>query len=222
MADGAGDSPQVQKIVRGAITALGRHGSHSLSMSDVALAAKVSRATLYRYFPTKTAVLAAVSEYISATFVRGAERIAREIDDPVKRLRAIMSLQIDLATQEFITRSNEVEPGLVSKFLREHYAVHLEVMVCVLDPLFDRIEAASGTEIDRDMLAAMVLRMHLSVVVVPPDARWRDSPEVIADMLGALLQRAVRSNGASRPRSGVRTGRKSRLQISEEHHGSRN
>jgi hypothetical protein len=74
--------------------------------------------------------------------VRGAERIAREIDDPIKRLRAIMSLQIDLATQEFITRSNEVEPGLVSRFLKEHYAGHLEVMVRVLDPLFDRIEAA--------------------------------------------------------------------------------
>jgi hypothetical protein len=77
-------------------------------------------------------------------------------------------------------------------------------------------------EVDRDMLAAMVLRMHLSVVIVPPDERWRDSPEVIADMLGALLQRAAGSNSTSRSRSGARAGRKSRLQISEEHHGSRN
>lgn len=179
------------RIVRGAIAALSRHGSQSLSMSDVALAANVSRATLYRYFPTKMAVLEAVSEYISGAFIRGAQRIAREISSPVERLRALMSLQIELATQEFIKRSNEVEPGLVPKFLAEHYAAHLDAVRHVLDPLFDRIEAAARIEIDRGVMAAMVLRMHLSVVIVPPDECWRASPAVIADMLDALLRSAA-------------------------------
>ena len=107
--------------MRGAIAALGRQGSRSLSMSDVALAANVSRATLYRYFPTKATVLEAVSEYISTTFLRGAERIAREVTDPMERLKAIMSLQLKLGTEDFITRITEVEPGS-AEVLVDHYA----------------------------------------------------------------------------------------------------
>ncbi len=88
-----------ERILRGAIAALGRHGSQSLSMSDVALASNVSRATLYRYFPTKVTVLESVSEYISSTFLHGAEAILRNVDDPLQRLRAVMALQLELATQ---------------------------------------------------------------------------------------------------------------------------
>jgi AcrR family transcriptional regulator len=177
-----------ERILRGAIAALGRHGSQSLSMSDVALVANVSRATLYRYFPTKVTVLEAVSEYISSTFLRGAEAIARNIDDPLQRLKAVMALQLELATQDFITRIIEVEPGLVLKFLADHYASHLAVMRRILDPLFDQLEQTSGLELDREVLAASILRMQLSTVVVPPDDRWRASPDIITDMLGVFVR----------------------------------
>jgi AcrR family transcriptional regulator len=181
-------NPTEQKILRGAMAALGRHGSQSLSMSDVALAANVSRATLYRYYPTKAAVLEAVSEFISSAFVSGAERIARDIQEPMARLKAIMALQLKLATEEFITRITEVEPGLVLKFLADHYPRHLDAMRRVLDPLFDQLEQAASLELDRDVLAASVLRMQLSLVVVPPDAQWRASPDIIAGMLSAIMR----------------------------------
>jgi AcrR family transcriptional regulator len=183
-------NPTEQKILLGAIDALGRRGSRSLSMSDVALAANVSRATLYRYFRTKEAVLEAVSEYISTTFMRGADRIARTVKEPTERLRAIMSLQIELATQEFITRITEVEPGLVLKFLADHYERHVGAMRKVLDPLYDQIEATTGFEVDRDVLSGSVLRMQLSLVIVPPDERWRTSPDVLANMLTAFMREA--------------------------------
>jgi AcrR family transcriptional regulator len=183
-------NPTEQKILLGAIDALGRRGSRSLSMSDVALAANVSRATLYRYFRTKEAVLEAVSEYISTTFMRGADRIARTVKEPTERLKAIMSLQIKLATQEFITRITEVEPGLVLKFLADHYESHVGAMRKVLDPLYDQIEATTGFEVDRDVLSGSVLRMQLSLVIVPPDERWRTSPDVLANMLTAFMREA--------------------------------
>jgi AcrR family transcriptional regulator len=160
-------------------------------MSDVALASNVSRATLYRYFPTKVTVLEAVSEYISSTFLRGVEAIARNIDDPLQRLKAVMMLQLELATQDLITRIIEVEPGLVLKFLADHYAAHLAAMRRVLAPLFDQLEQTSGLELDREVLAASILRMQLSTVVVPPDERWRTSPDIITGMLSALVRPAV-------------------------------
>jgi AcrR family transcriptional regulator len=176
-----------QKIVLGAIETLARRGSRSLSMSDVAEAANVSRATLYRYFPTKESVLEAVSEYISDSFIRGAEQIARAAKSPTEKLQAIMSLQFNLATEAFITRITEVEPGLVLKFLADHYDRHVSAIRKVLDPLYDAIEASAGVEVDRDVLSASVLRMQLSLVIVPPDERWRTSPQVLTDMLSALM-----------------------------------
>jgi AcrR family transcriptional regulator len=183
-------NPTEQKILLGAIDALGRRGSRSLSMSDVALAANVSRATLYRYFRTKEAVLEAVSEYISTTFMRGADRIARTVKEPTERLKAIMSLQIKLATEEFIKRITEVEPGLVLKFLADHYERHVDAMRKVLDPLYDQIETTTGFEVDREVLSGSLLRMQLSLVIVPPDERWRTSPDVLANMLTAFMREA--------------------------------
>ena len=188
---GRDGNPTGQKILLGAIEALARRGSRSLSMSDVALAANVSRATLYRYFPTKEAVLEAVSEYISTTFILGADRIARTVKEPTERLKAIMSLQLKLATEEAITRITEVEPGLVLKFLADHYERHVGAMRQVLDPLYDQMEAATGLELDRDVLSASVLRMQLSLVIVPPDERWRTSPDVLANMLTAFMREAA-------------------------------
>jgi AcrR family transcriptional regulator len=197
-------SPTEQKILLGAIQALARRGSRSLSMSDVALASNVSRATLYRYFPTKEAVLEAVSEYISTAFIRGADRIAREVKNPTERLKAIMSLQLELATEEFITRITEVEPGLVLKFLADHYESHVGAMRKVLDPLYDQMEEVTGLELDRDVLSASVLRMQLSLVIVPPDEPWRSSPDVLANMLNAFMREAATPARKPRPRRGSR------------------
>jgi AcrR family transcriptional regulator len=193
-----------QKILLGAIETLARRGSRSLSMSDVAEAANVSRATLYRYFPTKESVLEAVSEYISDSFIRGAEQIAREEKSPTEKLQAIMSLQFNLATEAFISRITEVEPGLVLKFLAEHYDRHVSAIRMVLDPLYDAIEASAGFEVDRDVLSASVLRMQLSLVIVPPDERWRTSPQVLTDMLSALMGATARPARKPAGRRGAR------------------
>jgi hypothetical protein len=112
------------------------------------------------------------------------------VKEPTERLKAIMSLQIKLATQEFITRITEVEPGLVLKFLADHYEPHVGAMRKVLDPLYDQIEATTGFEVDRDVLSGSVLRMQLSLVIVPPDERWRTSPDVLANMLTAFMREA--------------------------------
>jgi hypothetical protein len=58
----------------------------------------------------------------------------------------------------------------------------------ILDPLFDQLEQTSGLELDREVLAASILRVQLSTVVVPPDDRWRASPDIITNMLGVFVR----------------------------------
>jgi len=73
---GSGVAPEATtaKVVEGALRAIARFGLTKLTVDDVAREAGISRATLYRYFPGRSAVLAAVVE--SET-----ERLQRGLDD---------------------------------------------------------------------------------------------------------------------------------------------
>jgi AcrR family transcriptional regulator len=176
-----------QKILQGAIAALARRGSRTLSMRDIAHSAHVSRGTLYRYFATKEDVLRAVSEFISASFEQRLTAIAEHSSDPLQRLQAVMALQLELANEKHIARIGEIEPGLVLAFLRSHFDRHARAMQNVLTPLFDLIEQRIGITLDRDLFTAALLRVHLSTVIVPADAQWDGFPQVLTELLRALM-----------------------------------
>ena len=72
--EGQGSPEVTAKVVDGALRAIARFGLAKLTVDDVARQAGISRATLYRYFPGRGAVLAAVVR--SET-----ERIQRGLDD---------------------------------------------------------------------------------------------------------------------------------------------
>jgi len=62
------------QVVEGALRAIARYGLSKLTVDDVAKEAGISRATLYRYFPGRGAVLAAVVEAET-------ERLQQGLDD---------------------------------------------------------------------------------------------------------------------------------------------
>src|SRR5689334_391009 len=62
-------TPEVEaKVVDGALRAIARFGLAKLTVDDVAREAGISRATLYRYFPGRGAVLAAVAGFGARAF----------------------------------------------------------------------------------------------------------------------------------------------------------
>jgi AcrR family transcriptional regulator len=73
---GSGPAPEgiAAKVVEGALRAIARFGLAKLTVDDVAREAGISRATLYRYFPGRGAVLAAVLQFET-------ERLQRGLDD---------------------------------------------------------------------------------------------------------------------------------------------
>src|SRR6266542_1761229 len=58
--EGQGSPEVTTNVVEGALRAIARFGLTKLTVDDVAREAGISRATLYRYFPGRGAVLAAV------------------------------------------------------------------------------------------------------------------------------------------------------------------
>ena len=72
--EGQGSQEVTARVVDGALRAIARFGLTKLTVDDVAREAGISRATLYRYFPGRGAVLAALVQ--SET-----ERLQRGLDD---------------------------------------------------------------------------------------------------------------------------------------------
>ena len=83
-------TPEVEgKVVDGALRAIARFGLAKLTVDDVAREAGISRATLYRYFPGRGAVLAAVIRSETERLQRGLDEALAETTTLGEALAAV-------------------------------------------------------------------------------------------------------------------------------------
>jgi TetR/AcrR family transcriptional repressor of uid operon len=77
-----------QRIIDAAVACFARAGFHGASMHEICAEAGMSPGALYRYFPSKVAIIAAIAEAERAQHAAFFERMA-EADDPVEALAGI-------------------------------------------------------------------------------------------------------------------------------------
>ncbi len=94
-------APPRQRIIDAAITCFARSGFHGASMHEICVEAAMSPGALYRYFPSKVAIIAAIAEAERIQHAAFFERMA-EADDPVE---ALASIGID-ALEQMLTGPN--------------------------------------------------------------------------------------------------------------------
>ncbi len=80
--------PAKDRIVEAALQCFARSGFHGASMQEVCAEAGMSPGAVYRYFPSKVAIIAAIAEAERAQHAAFFERMA-EADDPVEALASI-------------------------------------------------------------------------------------------------------------------------------------
>ena len=90
-----------QRIIDAAVACFARAGFHGASMQEICTEAGMSPGALYRYFPSKVAIIAAIAEAERAQHAAFFERMA-EADDPVE---ALASIGID-KLEELLTSPN--------------------------------------------------------------------------------------------------------------------
>lgn len=110
-----------ERILEGALRALGRHGSRKLTMIDVSESADVSRGTLYRYFPGKSELLDALARYEQHRFEVG---LAAAFTSTAQGLAGVQAM-VDYAfaylrDHPALERLLESEPGFVLDYMRRH------------------------------------------------------------------------------------------------------
>ena len=101
-----------QEIVRAAEATFSERGYQATTLDDLAVAAKISRATFYSYFPSKEELLRRMYHEVVSTTLASIERIAREDLPAQEKLRRII---------RFIVTYNATHKPLMQVFFSEMF-----------------------------------------------------------------------------------------------------
>lgn len=174
-----GDTTTRQRILDATLEALARSGPRKLSMSEVAAIAEVSRPTLYRWFPSKEALLDGFSRHELERFDVGlADAIAGL--DGADRLDAVLAFVVEFQRRSSLRRVVAVEP---------EYVIH--ELSRLLPTIRERL-APSFPGTDGEVVAATVARVALSHAIVP-----EDDPELFLAELRNAARRPIPRRKAS-------------------------
>jgi AcrR family transcriptional regulator len=149
------EPPSMRKrLLEATFEVLSRAGPRKLSMSAVAATAGVSRVTLYRWFPSKEALLEAFGVYEQQKYDAGmAEAVAGLGGDA--RLKAVLRFIVDF--QHTYSLRRIVEP--------EHVVHQMtRVMPVMRDRLLSHFPGPDGP-----VVATVVTRVALSHALIPDD-----------------------------------------------------
>lgn len=156
------------KILDGAATAVARHGLAKLEMSDVSATSGVSRGTLYRYFPSRDALLDELARHEARLFKErmlaaieaappGAERIRVALEHATRHVREHPGLQ----------RMLETDPASVLAGLRAQFATLKQELGALLEPLLAESELVRTRIASAEQLLDWLIRLMISAYLLP-------------------------------------------------------
>ena len=182
-----GTAETLRRIIEATVDALAWSGADRFSMIEVAHAAKVSRQTLYRYFPSKDDLLEGVMSYLQEIVSsRLSERI---LQDPSLegRLHTISAYDIDERDGRPGITLLQAEPAFMLRFLNAHATDICPILERALEPFFDQAEANSNIKIDRKTFVEAIMRIRMSIFVVPGNTQPDFAIRTIRAMVRGLL-----------------------------------
>jgi AcrR family transcriptional regulator len=154
-------------IVAAAKRTIRARGPEKLTISAVAAEAGVSRPTLYRWFPTKTLLLGAITAYEVEQFDRGLQTLAVEHRQPARRLDAGLRYLVTFLDESMGADAIRVDPGFSLQSLADSHEPHVKSLARVLGDALDEVPAVGGGRVTREQAADIFLRIAYSHYLVP-------------------------------------------------------
>jgi len=149
-----------QRSIRG-------RGPEKLTLSAVAAEAGVSRPTLYRWFPTKALLLAAITAYEVEQFDIGLQDLADAHLGPAERLDAALRYLVTYLEDTMGSDSIKVDPGFSLQSLADSLEPHIESVARVLGDGLDTLPTVRFGALTRQQAAEVLLRVAYSHYLVP-------------------------------------------------------
>ena len=182
-----------QRLLDAALEAATIHGIARLSMGDVARRADLSRQTLYRHFPSKDALVAAVVTAETTQLIEQVVAAAVQETEPQASLEAgLLAALTVLRDHPLLDRLVRTEPEALLPLLTTDSS---PVMVQVRS-VVEAILAGGSPDLTDDAVALrrfadVVTRLLISYAVSAPD----DPPEVVAHYLSTFLVHGALASG---------------------------
>ncbi len=172
-------------------------GVTKTTMAEIAAAAGVTKPTLYRRFPDKQHVVAALVVRETDAFVTRVERAARQSPDAAAGLEAAFAVAVRwLDRHPFLRRSLRLEPELLLPLLTAPGGPVLEAGLAAFRGIVDRgVAAGELRPVDAALVAEVWWRLVLSYVLTPaagepPPAR-RTDPAALRALARETLVRGL-------------------------------
>ena len=157
-------------ILAAARRAIAEKGPGKLTLSAVANAAGVSRPTLYRWFPTKEDLLAALTEYEQDQFYEGLRAEINAHRTPSRRLDAALRYLVTYLDESMGSDPIGVDPAFALRSLQDSLSAQVETLTGLLGPALDQVPAVRSKAMTRRQAAEVFLRVAYSHYLVPhPD-----------------------------------------------------
>ncbi len=162
-------------------------GAERISILDVCRAAEVSRGTFYRYFASQEELLDAFSRHKRERFHRALQAVVAQHPAPEERFTAIVAYLDHYLQHGKARRLLMVAPEYALGFFKRIFHDSVVRFQDALGIVFDAWEARLGVEVDRELVAEMLIRYVLSEQLVPSDGDRKAIPRRIERMVDALL-----------------------------------
>jgi AcrR family transcriptional regulator len=164
------ESTTAEVILAAAIRSVRRKGREKLTLSGVAAEAGVSRPTVYRWFPTKALLLAAMTAEEVEEFDVGLRTLADFHSEPAERFDAALRYIVTYLDDVLGTSAIGADPAFALQSLADSLAPHIESVARVLGDALDEIPGVRNGAMTRQQGAEMLLRIAYSHYLVPsPD-----------------------------------------------------
>lgn len=172
------DSTSAELILAAARRAIAAKGPGKLTLSAVAAAAGVSRPTLYRWFPTKEDLFAALTEYEQAQFDEGIRDEIAAHRTPARRLDATLRYLLAYLDESMGLDPIGVDPAFALRSLNEGMPQQIATLVRLLGDSLDVVPSVRNKTMTRDQAVEMLLRLAYSHYLLP----HRDSEVLLANV----------------------------------------
>jgi AcrR family transcriptional regulator len=161
-----------ERILGATLRLVGRRGVKRLGMQEVSEAAGVSRATLYRYFPSKDHLIDAVAIFDERTFTEGLARSLAAVEGRSERIRTFVAFAFDYIRMHPARALFESEPEFVLGYLLRHLPKLQTAFSAQLGDAIDAAPPVASGRLTREQLVDVVVRLFASSFIIPePDDR---------------------------------------------------
>jgi AcrR family transcriptional regulator len=173
-----------RRLLEAARLGLSRFGTRKLSMTDVADLAGVTRPTLYRYFPSKEALIAALGEDEQQRYDAGLTAAVRD-RPPAERLDAALRFLVDFLQDDRLQALVNIEPAFVlERFAELLPAYRARFAALIAESSTAPVRKRSSTA-RHDQAADVVVRLAMSYFLFP-----EPNTKHVADGLRAVARSA--------------------------------